>query len=109
MLAERQKLLLRWLPSAEPPDLPGLTHLLHGKNPTAVAEGLAGFFARYPIPESLRLSAWRKQQNQLLCAASAVTSQNSLSVQIGGLVCSRPTGFTTISDQLAGTELRRLR
>jgi pimeloyl-ACP methyl ester carboxylesterase len=53
MFAERQKLLLRWLPSAEPLDLPGLTHLLHGQNPTAVAEGLAGFFASHPIPESL--------------------------------------------------------
>ena len=53
MFAERQKLLLRWLPNAEPLDLPGLTHLLHGQNPTAVAEGLAGFFACHPIPESL--------------------------------------------------------
>lgn len=53
MFAERQKLLLRWLPNAEPLDLPGLTHLLHGQNPTAVAEGLAGFFACHPIRESL--------------------------------------------------------
>lgn len=52
MFAERQKLLLQWLPNAEPLDLPGLTHLLHGQNPTAVAEGLAGFFARHPIPDS---------------------------------------------------------
>ena len=53
MFAERQQLLLQWLPSAEPLDLPGLTHLLHGQNPTAVAEGLADFFACHPIPESL--------------------------------------------------------
>ena len=53
MFAERQKLLLQWLPNAEPLDLPGLTHLLHGQDPTAVAEGLAGFFACHPIPESL--------------------------------------------------------
>ena len=50
--AERHKLLLQWLPNAEPLNLPGLTHLLHGQNPTTVAEGLAGFFARHPIPES---------------------------------------------------------
>jgi pimeloyl-ACP methyl ester carboxylesterase len=49
MFAERQKLLLQWLPNAEPLDLPGLTHLLHGQDPTAVADGLAGFFARHPI------------------------------------------------------------
>jgi hypothetical protein len=60
MFAERQKLLLQWLPNAEPLDLPGLTHLLHGQNPTAVAEGLAGFFARYPLPEEPLLAAWRK-------------------------------------------------
>ena len=53
MFAERQQLLLQWLPNAEPLDLPGLTHLLHGQNPPAVAEGLAGFFARHPVPESL--------------------------------------------------------
>jgi len=51
MFAERQKLLRQWLPNTEPLDLPGLTHLLHGQNPSAVAEGLAGFFARHPIPE----------------------------------------------------------
>jgi pimeloyl-ACP methyl ester carboxylesterase len=53
IFAERQELLLQWLPNAEPLELPGLTHLLHGQNPTAVAEGLAGFFARHPIPDSL--------------------------------------------------------
>ena len=53
MFAERQKLLLHWLPNAEPLDLPGLTHLLHAQDPAAVADGLAGFFARHPIPETL--------------------------------------------------------
>ncbi len=53
MFAERQKLLLHWLPNAEPLDLPGLTHLLHVQDPAAVAEGLTGFFARHPIPEPL--------------------------------------------------------
>jgi hypothetical protein len=53
IFAERQKLLLRWLPNAEPLDLPGLTHLLHAQDPAAVADGLAGFFARQPIPEPL--------------------------------------------------------
>ena len=51
--AERQKLLLHWLPNAEPLDLPGLTHLLHAQDPAAVAGGLTGFFARHPIPETL--------------------------------------------------------
>jgi hypothetical protein len=53
IFAERQKLLLRWLPNAEPLDLPGLTHFLHAQDPAAVADGLAGFFARQPIPEPL--------------------------------------------------------
>jgi hypothetical protein len=52
MFAERQRLLLQWLPKAEPLELPGLTHLLHGQNPTLVAKGLAGFTC-HPIPESL--------------------------------------------------------
>ena len=39
------------LPDAEPLDLPGLTHLLHVQDPTAVTDGLTGFFARHPIPE----------------------------------------------------------
>ena len=75
MFAERQKLLLQWLPNAEPLDLPGLTHLLHGQNPTAVAEGLAGFYARHPLPEDPSPATRRKRQNNLLRAASAVTSQ----------------------------------
>lgn len=48
IFAARQKLLLRWLPNAEPLDLPGLTHLLHAQDPGAVASGLARFFARHP-------------------------------------------------------------
>ena len=51
LFAERHKLLLHWLPNAEPLDLPGLTHLLHAQDPAAVADGLTGFFARHPIPE----------------------------------------------------------
>ena len=53
MFAERQKLLLHWLPNAEPLDLPGLTHLLHAQDPATVADGLTGFLARHPIPEPL--------------------------------------------------------
>ena len=53
LFAERQKLLLHWLPNAEPLDLPGLTHLLHAQDPAAVADGLTRFFARHPIPEPL--------------------------------------------------------
>ena len=51
LFAERHKLLLHWLPNAEPLDLPGLTHLLHAQDPAAVANGLTSFFARHPIPE----------------------------------------------------------
>jgi pimeloyl-ACP methyl ester carboxylesterase len=47
MSAERQQLLPRWLPGAEPP---GLTRLLHAQDATAVAGGLAAFPARYPLP-----------------------------------------------------------
>jgi pimeloyl-ACP methyl ester carboxylesterase len=53
IFAERQKLLLHWLPNAEPLDLPGLTHLLHAQDSAAVADGLTGFFARHPIPQTL--------------------------------------------------------
>ena len=52
LFAERQKLLLHWLPNAEPLDLPGLTHLLHAQDPAAVADGLTGFYARHPIPQT---------------------------------------------------------
>ena len=52
IFAARQKLLLQWLPDAEPLDLPGLTHLLHAQDPAAVADGLTGFFARHPIPKT---------------------------------------------------------
>jgi pimeloyl-ACP methyl ester carboxylesterase len=51
MFAERQKLLLHWLPGAESLNLPGLTHLLHAQDPAAVVHGLTGFFTRHPIPE----------------------------------------------------------
>jgi pimeloyl-ACP methyl ester carboxylesterase len=51
LFADRQKLLLHWLPNAEPLDLPGLTHLLHAQDPAAVADELTGFFARHPIPQ----------------------------------------------------------
>jgi pimeloyl-ACP methyl ester carboxylesterase len=51
LFAERHKLLLHWLPNAEPLGLPGLTHLLHAQDPAAVADRLTGFFARHPIPE----------------------------------------------------------
>ncbi len=47
MFAERHRLLLRWLPGAESLELPGLTRLLHGQDPAAVADGLAGFYDRH--------------------------------------------------------------
>ena len=48
--AERRELLLSWLPQAESFDLPGANHLMHAQNPRAMAEALAAFFARHPLP-----------------------------------------------------------
>jgi hypothetical protein len=50
MFAERQ--LLRWLPSAGPLGLSGLTHLLHAQDAAAVAAGLVAFLARHLCPGS---------------------------------------------------------
>ena len=47
---ERREVLLSWLPKVEPFDLPGATHLLHLQCPQAMAEGLAAFYARHPLP-----------------------------------------------------------
>jgi 3-oxoadipate enol-lactonase len=47
---ERRELLLSWLPNAEPFELPEATHLLHVENPRGMAEALAAFFARHPLP-----------------------------------------------------------
>jgi len=41
---------LAWLPQAEPFILPGATHALQMQNPRGMAEALAGFFARHPLP-----------------------------------------------------------
>lgn len=49
---ERQKLLLDWLPNAEPFVAPGATHLLQLENPRGIAEGLTAFFARHPFRKS---------------------------------------------------------
>jgi len=46
---ERRDLLLSWLPTVEPFDLPGATHLLHIERPHEMAEALSAFFARHPI------------------------------------------------------------
>jgi pimeloyl-ACP methyl ester carboxylesterase len=47
---ERRELLLSWLPNVEPFDLPEATHLLHAQNPHGMAEGLAAFYERHPLP-----------------------------------------------------------
>jgi pimeloyl-ACP methyl ester carboxylesterase len=47
---ETHRQLLAWLPQAEPFILPGATHALQMQNPRDLAEGLAGFFARHPLP-----------------------------------------------------------
>jgi pimeloyl-ACP methyl ester carboxylesterase len=44
---ERQKVLLAWLPGAEPFVLPDANHLLHVQNPRGMAEGMAAFLARH--------------------------------------------------------------
>jgi pimeloyl-ACP methyl ester carboxylesterase len=49
---ERRELLLSWLPSVEPFDLPGATHLLHIQHPQAMAEALAAFYAQQLLPGS---------------------------------------------------------
>lgn len=46
---QRYELLLAWLPRPEPFILPDANHLLQLQNPSAMAEGLAAFFARHPI------------------------------------------------------------
>jgi pimeloyl-ACP methyl ester carboxylesterase len=49
VFAERQELLLAWLPNVEAYVLPDATHFLHVENPRGMAEGLAAFFARHPL------------------------------------------------------------
>jgi pimeloyl-ACP methyl ester carboxylesterase len=49
---ERQQLLLDWLPNVEAFVLPDAGHLLQIANPRGMAEGLAAFFARHPIPRA---------------------------------------------------------
>ncbi len=43
---ERQALLLRWLPQAEPFVLDGATHMLHLQNPRGMAEAISTFVSR---------------------------------------------------------------
>ena len=52
VFAERQELLLSWLPNVEAFVLPDATHLLQVQNPRGIAEGLAAFFARHPLSAS---------------------------------------------------------
>jgi pimeloyl-ACP methyl ester carboxylesterase len=49
---ERQELLLSWLPNVEPFVLPDAMHLLQVQQPRGMAEGLAAFFSRHPLPAS---------------------------------------------------------
>jgi len=52
---QRHDLLLSWLPNAEPFVLPGANHLLHVLNPVGMAERLARFFTRHPVPAADRV------------------------------------------------------
>ncbi len=47
---EGNALLREWLPQAENFILPGAGHLLQIQNPRGMAEALAGFLARHPLP-----------------------------------------------------------
>jgi pimeloyl-ACP methyl ester carboxylesterase len=47
---ERHQMILSWMPNAEGFVLPRATHLLHVQQPRVVAETLAAFFARHPLP-----------------------------------------------------------
>jgi pimeloyl-ACP methyl ester carboxylesterase len=47
---ETYRLLLDWLPNTEGFILPGATHFLQVQNPRGMAEALAAFFARHPLP-----------------------------------------------------------
>jgi pimeloyl-ACP methyl ester carboxylesterase len=54
---ERRRLLLSWLPAAEPFELPGAGHLLHVENPDGMAAALAAFFARHTAGPSAAAGA----------------------------------------------------
>jgi pimeloyl-ACP methyl ester carboxylesterase len=47
---ETYRLLLEWLPRAEGFILPGATHFLQLEDPRGMAQGLAAFWARHPLP-----------------------------------------------------------
>jgi pimeloyl-ACP methyl ester carboxylesterase len=47
---ETNRLLLAWLPNAERFVLPGAAHGLQMQNPRVMAEALADFFVRHPLP-----------------------------------------------------------
>lgn len=49
VFAERQRLLLEWLPRADAFTLPGAGHLLHLEQPRAFVKALTGFLARHPM------------------------------------------------------------
>ena len=51
--SEAIAMLSGWLPQAELATLPGATHALQMMNPTGMAEILAAFFARHPLPDAL--------------------------------------------------------
>jgi pimeloyl-ACP methyl ester carboxylesterase len=50
LFREGHELVRQWLPQAESFVLPGATHTLQMQNPRGMAEALAGFFARHPLP-----------------------------------------------------------
>jgi pimeloyl-ACP methyl ester carboxylesterase len=50
LFIEGHALVRRWIPQAESFVLPGATHTLQMQNPRGMAEALAGFFARHPLP-----------------------------------------------------------
>ena len=53
MFDEVQQALVNSIPNVESMVVPNVTHLLEIQDARAVAEGLARFFARYPIPAAV--------------------------------------------------------
>jgi pimeloyl-ACP methyl ester carboxylesterase len=50
LFREGHELVREWFPQAEGFILPGATHALQMQNPRPLAEALAGFLARHPLP-----------------------------------------------------------
>ena len=50
LFVDGHELLHSWFPQVEDCTIEGVAHLLHMQRPEPVAQGVAEFFARHPIP-----------------------------------------------------------